>query len=84
MLRFPALTYEVLTPVIGLVLGSAIRVQEVERPSSESGLRDDAVERAEAPVGTVVDRRAVRDFAGRTPRSLRPAWQQRTLRALGL
>jgi hypothetical protein len=86
--------YALLSPLVGLLVGSAIRVREVERPCAPA--EPEPVGDVPAPVVqepaalpeprpvVVADLDAVRTFTGRTPRSLRPRWQQATLRTLGL
>ena len=86
MIWLIALGYALLSPVVGLLIGSAIRVREVERPCApaEEAVQADAVDEVVAVPVVVADLDAVRTFTGRTPRSLRPRWQQATLRTLGL
>ncbi len=93
MTWFLLLGYALLSPLVGLLVGSAIRVREVERPCApaepEAGGEPETAAQEPAPVPesapvVVADLDAVRTFTGRTPRSLRPPWQQATLRTLGL
>ena len=81
--------YLVLSPVACLLIGRAIRVREVERPVEVAPPAPEpvavvAAEPAPLPAPAPVDLRSIRAFTGRTPRALRPRWQQGALRTLGL
>jgi hypothetical protein len=83
VLWFAVVAYVVLSPVACLLIGRAIRVREAERPV-------EVAPPVPEPVAAVtvepahVDLRSIRAFTGRTPRALRPRWQQGALRTLGL
>ena len=83
VLWFAVVVYVVLSPLVCLLIGRAIRAREVERPVEVAPLVPEPVA-AVAAEPARVDLRSIRAFTGRTPRAQRPRWQQGALRTLGL